>query len=164
MVKTEGDLNDVLFADVNLVLPGDMLAKVDFMSMANSLEVRVPLLDYNVVNFAFSLPVEFKITHGATKKILKDAFRDVLPPEIFNRPKHGFEVPLLRWMQTGLRSLIEDNLLEKNFIEEQNIFDYPQIELLKKKLFSNNPGDAHATVWGLLVFQYWFKKYFIANA
>jgi len=132
--------------------------------MANSLEVRVPLLDYNVVNFAFSLPVQFKIAEGASKKILKDAFRDVLPAEIFNRPKQGFEVPLLRWMKTGLRSLIENNLLERNFIEEQKIFDYWQIELLKRKLFSENPGDAHATVWGLLVFQYWFKKHFMDNA
>ena len=164
MVKKDGDLNDILFADLNLVLPGDMLTKVDLMSMANSLEVRVPLLDYTVVDFAFSLPVEYKISGGVTKKILKDAFSDVLPPEIFNRPKHGFEVPLLRWMQTGLRSLIEDNLLKKEFVEEQNIFDYRQIELIKQKLFSANPGDAHATVWSLLVFQYWFKKYFQPNA
>jgi asparagine synthase (glutamine-hydrolysing) len=164
MVKDDGNLNDVLFADVNLVLPGDMLTKVDLMSMANSLEVRVPLLDYNVVNFAFSLPVTYKISGGITKRILKDAFRDTLPAEIFERPKRGFEVPLLRWMQTGLRDLIENDLLEKSFIEEQRIFDYEQIELLKRKLFSGNPGDSHATIWSLLVFQYWFKKYFIANA
>jgi len=132
--------------------------------MANSLEVRVPLLDYTVVDFAFSLPVDYKISGGVTKRILKDAFKDVLPDEIFNRPKHGFEVPLLRWMQTGLRSMIEDNLLNKQFIEEQQIFDYNQIELLKQKLFSNNPGDAHATAWSLLVFQYWFKKYFLPDA
>jgi asparagine synthase (glutamine-hydrolysing) len=141
-----------------------MLTKVDLMSMANSLEVRVPLLDYKVVDFAFSLPVDYKISGGITKRILKDAFADVLPAEIFTRPKHGFEVPLLRWMQTGLKSLIEDNLLKKEFIEEQNIFNYGQIELLKQKLFSNNPGDAHATTWSLVVFQYWFKKYFQPNA
>jgi asparagine synthase (glutamine-hydrolysing) len=164
MVTKYGDLNDVLFADLNLVLPGDMLTKVDLMSMANSLEVRVPLLDYKVVDFAFSLPVDYKISGGITKRILKDAFADVLPAEIFTRPKHGFEVPLLRWMQTGLKSLIEDNLLKKEFIEEQNIFNYGQIELLKQKLFSNNPGDAHATTWSLVVFQYWFKKYFQPNA
>lgn len=164
MVTQNGDLNDILFADLNLVLPGDMLTKVDLMSMANSLEVRVPLLDYTVVDFAFSLPVAYKISGGVTKRILKDAFEDVLPAEIFNRPKHGFEVPLLRWMQTGLRSLIEDNLLKKEFIEEQNIFDYRQVELLKQKLFSSNPGDAHATTWSLIVFQYWFKKYFQPDA
>ena len=164
MVTTVGDLNDVLFADVKLVLPGDMLTKVDLMSMANSLEVRVPLLDFNVVNFAFSLPVEYKISKGITKKIFKDAFSDVLPAEIFNRPKHGFEVPLLRWMQTGLRSLIQNDLLGKDFIEQQNIFDYAHIAVLKERLFSSNPGDVHATIWSLVVFQYWYKKHMPNNA
>ncbi len=160
-VKEDGELNDILFADTQMVLPNDMLTKVDLMSMANSLEVRVPLLDYTVVDFAFSLPVAFKIDGQQGKKILKDAFRKDLPDEIFTRPKHGFEVPLLKWMKTGLRSLIEEELLSKKFIEEQNIFNPAQIESLKQKLFSNNPGDAHATVWGLLVFQYWYKKYFL---
>lgn len=159
MVTDKGDLNDLLLADMHMVLPDDMLTKVDLMSMANSLEVRVPLLDYTVVNYAFSLPVEYKIEAGNGKKILKDAFRDQLPEELFNRPKHGFEVPLLKWMRTGLRPLIEEKLLEKNFITEQGIFDPEQIEQLKQKLFSNNPGDVHATLWALLVFQYWYKKY-----
>lgn len=161
MITEEGDLNDLLLADMHMVLPDDMLTKVDLMSMANSLEVRVPLLDYTVVNYAFSLPVSYKIEAGNGKKILKDAFRTELPEELFNRPKHGFEVPLLKWMRTGLRSLIEEELLERNFIEEQGIFDAEQIDQLKRKLFSNNPGDVHATLWALLVFQYWYKKYIV---
>ncbi len=160
-VKEDGELNDILFADTQMVLPNDMLTKVDLMSMANSLEVRVPLLDYTVVDFAFSLPVSFKLDKNSGKKILKDAFRNDLPEELFHRQKHGFEVPLLKWMKTGLRSLIEEELLSRKFIEEQNIFDASAIENLKQKLFSNNPEDAHATVWGLLVFQYWYKKYFL---
>ena len=163
-IKEEGDLNDILFADTQMVLPNDMLTKVDMMSMANSLEVRVPLLDYTVVNFAFSLPASFKMTSSESKKILKETFREDLPEEIFFRKKKGFEVPLLKWMNTGLRSLIEDDLLERNFINQQNIFDYQEIEKMKAKLFSNNPGDTHATIWSLLVFQYWFKKYFAPNA
>ena len=164
MVKENGDMNDVLFADMQLVLPGDMLTKVDLMSMANSLEVRVPLLDYNVVNYAFSLPADYKISGGETKKIFKDAFKDDLPAEIFTRRKQGFEVPLLKWMRTGLRSLIENDLLGKDFIQAQNIFEYSEIEKLKQKIFSPNPGDVHASIWGLLVFQYWYKKYFLVNA
>lgn len=160
-LKATGDINDVLWADTKMVLPNDMLTKVDLMSMANSLEVRVPLLDYRVVDFAFSLPANFKIDTASGKKILKDAFKNDLPPEIFNRPKHGFEVPLLKWLQTGLRSLLEDNLLERNFVEQQNIFNANEIEKLKQKLFSSNPGDVHATLWGLVVFQYWYKKYFV---
>ncbi len=158
-VSENGDLNDVLFADTQMVLPNDMLTKVDFMSMANSLEIRVPLLDYTVVDFAFSLPVSYKIDPGAGKKILKEAFRDELPAELFHRSKHGFEVPLLKWMQTGLRPLIENELLEREFVAKQNIFDVNEIEKVKGKLFTNDPGDVHATLWGLLVFQYWFKKY-----
>jgi asparagine synthase (glutamine-hydrolysing) len=159
LVKPDGELNDSLYADTQLVLPADMLTKVDLMSMANSLEVRVPLLDYTVVDYAFSLPVNYKIDGTAGKKILKDAFKDVLPPELFTRPKHGFEVPLLKWMRTGLRSLIEEDLLSKEFIERQGIFDITRIEQLKQKLHSNNPGDVHAVLWGLVVFQYWYKRY-----
>jgi len=160
-VSDNGDLNDVLLADTRMVLPNDMLTKVDFMSMANSLEVRVPLLDFTVVNFAFSLPVSYKAEKGNGKKILKDAFADVLPNELFHRTKRGFEVPLLKWMKTGLNTLIEEQLLSQAFIEEQNIFNWNQIAALKQRLYSNNPGDVHATLWSLLVFQYWYKKYFL---
>lgn len=160
-LQTTGDINDVLYADTKMVLPNDMLTKVDLMSMANSLEVRVPLLDYRVVDFAFSLPAHYKIDADSSKKILKDAFKKDLPHEIFTRPKHGFEVPLLKWLQTGLRSLLEDNLLERNFVEQQNVFNADEIEKLKQKLYSSNPGDVHATLWGLLVFQYWYKKHFV---
>lgn len=158
-IREHGDLNDVLLADLNMVLPGDMLTKVDSMSMANSLEVRVPLLDYAVVDFAFSLPVSFKIKEGNGKRILKDAFADVLPSELFNRPKKGFEVPLLKWLQTELREMIENDLLEDGFIKEQDIFCPESIRKIKEKVFSNNPGDAHAIVWSLVVFQHWYKRY-----
>ncbi|HWB64289.1 MAG TPA: asparagine synthase (glutamine-hydrolyzing), partial [Chitinophagales bacterium] len=164
VIKEGGDINDVLYADTRLVLPGDMLTKVDLMSMGNSLEVRVPLLDYTVVDYAFSLPGSYKIAGNNGKRILKDAFRDSLPAEIFDRPKHGFEVPMLKWLRTGLKNLIENELLEQSFIQQQGIFDYAEIKKLKEKLYSANPGDIHAIMWGLVVFQYWYKKYFAAHA
>lgn len=160
-VKSSGDINDILYADMQMVLPGDMLTKVDLMSMANSLEVRVPLLDYTVVDYAFSLPEHFKIDAQAGKKILKDAFRDVLPKELYTRPKHGFEVPLRKWLLTGLHSVIEGDLLKKEYIVQQGLFDAAKIEALKLRLSSNNPGDAHATMWALVVFQYWYKKHLV---
>ena len=160
-VQGKNSINDVLMADTQMVLPNDMLTKVDLMSMANSLEVRVPILDYTVVDFAFTIPTKFKIAEGHTKKILKDAFRDVLPDELYTRPKRGFEVPLLNWFRTGLRSLIEDDLLSDKFISEQGIFDVSEIGALKQQLFSNSPGEVHARIWGLIVFQYWYKKYFV---
>ena len=151
-------ITDVLKADVQLVLEGDMLRKVDLMSMANSLEVRTPFLDYRVVDFAFSLPDAYKINQQMKKRIVQDAFRHLLPPQIYNRPKHGFEVPITRWLQTDLKPLLINHLLHKDFIEAQNIFHYPAIEQLLKRLFSNNPADAAMQVWALLVFQWWWKQ------
>ncbi|MFA6152256.1 MAG: asparagine synthase (glutamine-hydrolyzing) [Chitinophagaceae bacterium] len=153
------DFNEVLLTDVNLVLLSDMLVKVDMMSMANSIEVRSPFLDKRVVDFAFGLPSEYKIDGTMKKKIVQDVFREMLPAELYNRPKHGFEIPLLDWFRKELWGLINDDLLEKNFVAQQGIFDVAAIENLKLKLKSNNPEDSHATVWALIVFQYWWKKY-----
>ena len=152
------DYNSVLLADMQLVLENDMLVKVDRMSMSQSLEVRVPFLDNKVVDFAFSLPVNYKIDANQRKKILKDAFKTYLPEELFNRGKQGFEVPLLKWFQTDLKSMIVDDLLSDKFIKEQNIFKLEAIRNLKTQLFSNNTNDVVPKVWGLLVFQNWWKK------
>jgi asparagine synthase (glutamine-hydrolysing) len=153
-------LNDVLISDMNLVLVSDMLRKVDSMSMANSLEVRNPLLDYTVVNFAFSIPSAFKLNKKGQKQILKDTFKHLLPEELLNRRKQGFEVPLYRWFNKELKSLINDTYLNDEFILEQNLFSISEIKRLKSKLYSNNPGDSTAQIWALIVFQHWWKKYF----
>jgi asparagine synthase (glutamine-hydrolysing) len=68
-------------------------------------------------------------------------------------------VPLLKWFQREMKSLIMDDLLSEKFISQQNIFNYSEIEKLKRKLFSSNPEDIHARIWGLIVFQWWWKKY-----
>ena len=156
-----GSFNEVLSTDMKLVLQNDMLVKVDMMSMENALEVRVPFLDYQVVDFAFTLPVDYKIRSNYRKCIVQDAFRNYLPSELYQRPKHGFEVPLLKWFQNELKSLITDDLLNDNFIDQQQIFEVSEVKKLKQKVFSNNPGDAVAQVWGLIVFQYWWKKYYV---
>ncbi len=151
-------INDMLLTDVHLVLSNDMLTKVDLMSMANALEVRVPFLDFEVVNFLFSLPDDFKINSSIRKRILQDAFKDLLPAQLYNRPKKGFEVPLLKWFRNEMKSLIVDDLLSEKFIADQGIFNYEEIAKLKAQLFSSNPGDIHARIWGLIVFQWWWKK------
>lgn len=153
------DYNGVLKQDVHQVLLSDMLTKVDLNSMNNSLEVRVPFLDHTVVDFAFSIPQEFKIGKGIKKKILQETFRKDLPEELFNRPKHGFEVPLLKWFRGDLKSTIKDDYLNKDFIIEQGIFNVDQTQELLKKLDSNNPGDSAATIWAFVVFQHWWKKW-----
>lgn len=157
-ISENGPIGEVLLTDMQLVLPYDMLTKVDMMSMANSLEVRVPFLDHDLVNFVFSLPDAYKIDSRQRKKILRDAFREDLPEQLYNRNKQGFEVPLLRWFQHELKSLIVDDLLSEEFVKHQQIFNYDEIRCLLGQLFSGNPGDAPARVWALLIFQYWWKK------
>ncbi len=151
-------IEDFLATDMGLVLAGDMLVKVDMMSMANSLEVRSPFLDHEVVDFAFALPTAYKIDGNMKKKIVQDAFRKYLPDELYNRPKKGFEIPLLNWFQKELRSRITNEWINDDFIKEQGLFDLKAIQALKSKLFSNNSGDSHATIWALIVFQHWWKK------
>ncbi|MCB0509219.1 MAG: asparagine synthase (glutamine-hydrolyzing) [Chitinophagales bacterium] len=153
------DINETLRSDMDLVLVNDMLTKVDLMSMANSLEVRVPFLDHELVNFAFQLPGHYKVSHQGRKRILKDAFRNELPSELYTRNKMGFEVPLLQWFRSDLKALILDDLLADNFIVEQNLFNLSAVQNLKRTLFSNNPGEVHAQIWALIVFQVWYKKY-----
>ena len=153
------DINDVLYADQQLVLPNDMLTKVDRMSMENSLEVRTPFLDYTFVEFVNFLPPEYKINAGMKKRILQDAFRDDLPDELYNRPKKGFEVPLQHWCSTIFPDL-EATLLSPEFIEQQGIFNSNTIDQLKKQSTSSTPNDAPAQIWALLVFQSWWKRYF----
>ncbi|MGB0917692.1 MAG: asparagine synthase-related protein, partial [Flavobacteriales bacterium] len=158
-LDTTSDLDEVLYTDLHQVLRNDMLTKVDLMSMANSLEVRVPFLDHELVEFACSLPEEYKITSSIRKRILQETFRPDLPEMLFKRPKHGFEVPLLNWFKGDLKSLIEDDLLSDSLLAEQNIFNQTAIKALINKMHSSDPGDSSTHVWNLIVFQTWWKKY-----
>lgn len=155
------DINTVFKADMQLVLPGDMLVKVDLMSMANSLEVRNPFIDKEVVDYAFQLSSNHKIDKAAQKKVVRDAFRSVLPSEIYNRSKKGFEVPLLSWFNNELKSLITEELLNDDFIKMQGLFNLQEVQRMKAKLFSSHPGEMAGRIWALLVFQHWYKKYFV---
>ncbi len=155
------DLNGTLLNDVKMILPGDMLTKVDLMSMAHSLEVRTPFLDYEVVQHAFHMPAKFKIDAQHQKKILKDAFSRLLPGEILSRGKKGFEVPLLNWFRTDMRDLIEKDLLGDDFIRSQGVFNPAAVRALKQRLFSTYPGEIQGRVWGMVVFQYWWRKYML---
>lgn len=162
-VRANPGLTGFLLNDTKMVLANDMLVKVDRMSMANSLEVRVPFLDYRVVDFAFSLPEGYKVSAKGRKLVVQEAFREVLPPELYHRPKHGFEVPLLNWFKKELYSKLFDDYLSKKNIDKQGIFDYQQIQSLKNKLNSTNPGDVTATLWALLVFQHWYRNNSVLN-
>ena len=149
-------INDMLHADTRMLLPNDMLHKVDQMSMAHSLEVRVPFLDHRLVEFAFGLPASYKINGQMKKRVVQDAARGLLPAELYNRPKHGFDVPLAKGYKTELRGWIE-GLLDRDFVESQGIFRSDYTEGLKKAVFSSDNFDQNQ-VWGILAFQHWWKK------
>jgi len=156
----QGDrINRILYADLKDSLPGDMLNKVDWMSMKNSLEVRVPFLDHRVVELVFQMQGSLKLHNGKSKFILKETFKDLLPPSLYNRPKAGFEVPISQWLKTDLRFLI-DQFLEKKKIDAQGIFDYKVIESLIYN-HTHNKTDTSWMIWNLIVFQYWYENYFL---
>lgn len=152
------DVNGILWRDQQMVLPNDMLVKVDLMSMANSLEARSPFMDHRVVAFANQLPQAYKIDGHMKKKVVQDAFKDLLPAALYNRPKKGFDVPMIPWFRKELKAYIFEDLLSKEYLEQQQIFDYKHIEKLKMKLFSNDIADVQAQLWALVVFQHWYKK------
>lgn len=153
------DYNSLLAADMGLVLPSDMLTKVDRLSMANALEVRNPFLDYRLVEFTFSLSGENKINAIIQKKIVKESYAHLLPKEILNRKKHGFETPIQKWLKGVLKSKLEEYCLNRNFIEYQNLFHYKELKQVVERALSNNPGDSASVVWSILIFNYWYKQH-----
>ena len=153
----EDEINLMLYLDVKGLLPGDMLTKVDRMSMANSLEVRAPFLDHTLVEYVFSLGGSTKLGAWKGKRILLETFEDLLPPLLHNRPKWGFEMPIGAWLRKELKFLIEE-YLRKDRIEKQGIFD-PQMIL---DLVSNHVSrrqDTSWELWNLIVFEHWYEKY-----
>ncbi len=150
-------INSMLYADLKQSLPGDMLTKVDAMSMFHALEVRVPLLDHRVCELAFSMTGDWKLRKGKSKYVLMETFKDILPPSLHNRPKWGFEMPISKWLKTDLRYLIEDHLSE-DIIDRQGIFDYAVIKELVNNLMSNRV-DTSWHIWNLIVFQVWYGRH-----
>jgi asparagine synthase (glutamine-hydrolysing) len=151
------DVNRMLYADLKESLPGDMLRKVDAMSMQSSLEVRVPLLDQRVCELAFSIPGDWKLRKGIGKHILIETFRDILPPSLHRRPKWGFEMPVSQWLKKELRYLI-DEYLNKQAIERQGIFHYEPVKDLVGGLVSGR-RDTSWQIWSLIAFQAWYSRY-----
>ena len=140
-------------------LPGDMLKKVDAMSMLNSLEVRVPFLDHRVCEMAFTISGDRKIKNGKVKYILLETFKDILPRSLHNRPKWGFEMPVSKWLRSDLQYLIHE-YLSREVIVKQGIFNYDVVEELVDRLISNR-SDTSWQIWNLIVFQVWYSNYMV---
>lgn len=141
--------------DARVVLEGDMFTKVDRMSMLNSIETRTPLVSKDIVEFAMQLPSSYKIKEKNLKRILKDAFVDILPKNFDKYPKSGFAVPLDYWFRNELKEELT-NLLNEEVIKNQGIFDYEYIHTIIEEHLSGRK-NRKSELWTLYVFEKWYQ-------
>ena len=155
-VDDQDALSKMLYLDSKTWLPDDLLVKADKITMGNSLELRVPLLDHKVLEFAASLPAEQKVKGWETKRVLRRALGPVLPEEVLQRKKAGFPVPYAAWLARGLRNRVQELLLDPQaFI--LSFFDRKQVELL---LAAHAKGQSlQRAVFSLIVLELWHQQF-----
>ncbi|HVM18162.1 MAG TPA: asparagine synthase (glutamine-hydrolyzing) [Gaiellaceae bacterium] len=146
----------MLDTDVQTYLSGDLLVKMDIATMAYSVEARSPFLDHRLMEFAASLPAEWKLAGTNGKRILKSALRGIVPDEVLDRPKMGFGVPLARWFRTDLRSLPSEVLLDPA-ATARGIFRRDEVERLIAEHLAGT-GDHSLRLWVLLQLETWFRE------
>ena len=156
-VKTGEDLDLLLYTDSKTYLPGDILTKVDRMSMAASLETRAPLLDQKLIEFVGQIPAGMKIVGTETKAILKRAVKDLIPDEILNRGKQGFGIPIQKWINQELRGRIRDTLSDQ-ITRQRGYFDYSYIELLLRE-HDRSRRDHSTSLWALFMLELWHRRF-----
>jgi asparagine synthase (glutamine-hydrolysing) len=151
------DTTGELYLDLNTYLVDDILVKVDRMSMAASLETRVPLLDHKIAEFAFKLPGRLKLRGLTSKWIFKKTMDRLLPRQNIYRRKEGFSIPIKRWLRTELRDMLFDFLSPKR-IADGSLFDSRQIENMLDLHMEGKKNFSHQ-LWALLVFEIWKENY-----
>ncbi len=149
-------VSQAMYFEATANLTGDMLVKVDRMSMANSLEVRSPLLDHRLAELAMTIPNRWKIQKGKGKRILLKAVGDRLPPELLALPKKGFGVPLAIWFRGSLRSMLWDHLAGRTFLDRNIVSPEFMLHLLKEH--DSGRRDNSHWLWMLLVFELWMRN------
>jgi len=154
---TDDHLSKILYTDIKSYLPGDILVKVDRMSMANSLETRAPILDYRVVQFAATIPSSMKISDGEGKSVLKTSMKGLLTDDTLYRKKMGFSVPLAQWLRHEIRDVAEKYLLSENN-GLSNFFKSTEIHVLWQQHLSGS-RDYSQELWSLLMFEIWWQQY-----
>jgi asparagine synthase (glutamine-hydrolysing) len=155
--KGDSFINQMFYTDHHLYLPNDILVKIDIASMANSLEVRSPFLDYRLVELSASLPPHLKVNGTVTKHILRRAIADLVPNNVLNRPKRGFGLPVDQWMRKDLYSMARDLLLD-NQAHCRNLF---QIQIVQTMLERHRAGQVNygSHLWALLFFELWCRNF-----
>ncbi|OLC56042.1 MAG: asparagine synthase (glutamine-hydrolyzing) [Acidobacteria bacterium 13_1_40CM_4_69_4] len=157
LARVEGHwLSALQYLDLKSYLPLDILTKVDRMSMAHGLEVRVPLLDHPLVEFAATIPADLKLRHGVTKSIFKRAMRGVLPDAVIDRQKQGFAVPLGRWFRGQLGRFVRDLLLSET-CRRRGILDQGYIARLLAR--HERGRDLDLQLWTLISFELWCRAF-----
>ena len=149
-------LSNLQHFDMKRYLPLDILTKVDRMSMAHSIEARVPLLDHKLAEFAARIPSEMRLKGTTSKYIFKKVMHDVLPPETLNRPKQGFAVPLGRWFRGQLRGYVHDLLLS-DVCRQRGVLNPSYVKRLLERHERGRELDLH--LWTLISFELWCRTF-----
>jgi asparagine synthase (glutamine-hydrolysing) len=152
-----GPLDWMLRHDTLNYLPGDLLVKMDRMTMAHSLEARSPFLDHEVVQYVARLPESYKRKGMTRKRILKIACRDLLPRRIASRPKHGFSVPVDRWFRGALKPIAHDIIFSRSF-RERGQFNIKQVAHIWEQHQTGQKAYG-VRLWALLVLELWQQQF-----
>jgi asparagine synthase (glutamine-hydrolysing) len=150
-------LGRLLALDTATYLVDDLLVKVDIASMANSLEARSPFLDHKLMEFAASLPEEYKIKFFSKKHILKKAIRGILPDENIFRKKMGFGIPLGRWFRTELKGILCETLLSERSLK-RGYFKPEAIRMAVQKHISG-AADYSRQLWAIFMLELWHRRF-----
>ena len=152
-----GPLDQSLYVDVRSYLCDNILTKVDRMSMAVSLETRVPYLDKDLVELAFQVPEQLKLHKGETKDILKRVASRLVPKECVYRPKEGFSIPIKHWLNAEFKPVLDSYLNEEN-IRDGNLFSWKTVKRLKDEHTAGTANHSHI-LWAMIVFHDWQKRW-----
>ena len=143
---------------MNFWLPNDILLKADKMSMANSLELRTPILDKEVFSLASTIPVDYKITHNTTKYILRKAAAKRIPEQWYKRRKKGFPVPIIKWFREEKYYNIVKEMFNQDFTSE--FFDQKKLLKMLEEHYKGKKNNCRK-IWTVYVFLVWYKKFFV---
>jgi asparagine synthase (glutamine-hydrolysing) len=154
--REDDGLSPLMACDFATYLPDDVLTKVDRMSMAHSLEARVPLLDHRVVEFLQTLPISYLFNRGRTKNILRDIIEPHLPQEVLTHRKQGFSVPLKKWFKNELREQLEDAVEGETF-RSSEIFNHRYVKRIFD-LHQKDRFDLSWQLWQLMIFSRWYQN------
>jgi asparagine synthase (glutamine-hydrolysing) len=155
-------INRMLYVDTKLWLPDDLLARGDKMSMAASLEARVPLLDHRLVEFAARLPAGFKVKGFSRKYLLRKVAQDLLPEPVLRRPKKGFPMPMSRWLRGGAREFCHD-LLSPAVVRQRGIFTPAAVARMVAE-HDSEAADHGPALWALMSIELWQRLFLDGRA